>query len=249
MKARPVSARALTGIVESLRGAVRGLQWKPARTEWGDYYSDTNYSDDALARKRELVDEFVGMTDARTAWDLGANNGFFTRVASDRGIPAVAMDIDPVAVEANWREVKEKGEEHLLPLCMDLTNPSPDLGWSHEERDSMLARGPAGVVLALALIHHLAISNNVPLDHLARFCARAAHWLVLEFVPREDSQVARLLATREDIFGDYHREGFEAAFLPQFELVRREAIEGSHRTLYLLRRRDDQGEAEGGAVR
>ena len=181
----------------------------------------------------------MSQTSARSVWDMGANNGFFSRVASEQGIPTVSSDIDPVAVEMNWREVKEKGEENLLPLLMDLTNPSPDLGWDHAERSSLLGRGPADVVLALALIHHLAISNNVPLAWLARFFARAGRWLILEFVPKSDSQVERLLATREDVFPDYTREGLESAFSENFEIVRSEPIEGSERILYLLRRRAD----------
>lgn len=237
-KSARVSKNAMIGIVDSLRGAVKRLQWKPAGTEWGAYYSDTNYSDASLAIKREMVAAFLDQADPTTVWDLGANNGFFSRVASERGIPTVAMDIDPVAVQKNWLEVKAKGEEHILPLLMDLTNPSPDLGWDHAERSSILGRGPADAVLALALVHHLAISNNVPLPRLAGFFARAGRWLIIEFVPKEDSQVQRLLSTREDVFPHYHREGFEAAFGQEFEVVESQGIEGSERTLYLLKRRE-----------
>ncbi len=235
-KGTKVSQQALLGIIDSLRGAVRKLEWKPAGTEWGAYYSDTNYSDQSLALKRELVKKMLSQTDAKSAWDLGANNGFFSRVASEQGIPTVAFDIDPTAVEMNWREVKEKEEQDILPLLMDLTNPSPNLGWGHAERTSFLGRGPADVVFALALIHHLSISNNVPLPLLAGFFARAGRWLIIEFVPKNDSQVERLLATREDVFPHYTKEGFEAAFGRIFDIVASEAIAGSERTLYLLKR-------------
>ncbi len=236
-KGTKVSKQALLGIIDSLRGAVRKLEWKPAGTEWGAYYSDTNYSDQSLALKRELVKKLLNQTDATSAWDLGANNGFFSRVASEKGLPSVAFDIDPAAVEMNWREVKEKGEQDILPLLMDLTNPSPDLGWDHAERTSFLGRGPADIVFALALIHHLSISNNVPLPLLASFFARAGRWLIIEFVPKTDSQVKRLLATREDVFPNYTKEGFEAAFGEVFEIAAAEAIEGSERTLYLMKRK------------
>lgn len=232
-----VSATALGGILDSLRSTVRKLTWNPAGTEWGNYYSDTNYSDAALEYKRGLVQRFLAESGASSVWDMGANNGYFSRVASDQGIATVASDIDPVAVEKNWRQVREKGESHLLPLLMDLTNPSPRLGFDHSERESYLDRGPADTVLALALIHHLAISNNVPLARLADFFARAGRWLILEFVPKSDSQVERLLTTREDVFADYTRAGFEAAFGARFDLVQAEPIEGSERILYLLRRR------------
>lgn len=236
-KGTKVSKQSLLGIIDSLRGAIRKLEWKPAGTEWGAYYSDTNYSDQSLALKRELVKKLLSQTDAKSAWDLGANNGFFSRVASEQAIPTIAFDIDPTAVEMNWREVKEKGEQDILPLLMDLTNPSPNLGWDHAERTSFLGRGPADVVFALALIHHLSISNNVPLPMLAGFFARAGRWLIIEFVPKSDSQVKRLLATREDVFPNYTKEGFEAAFGRIFDIVAAEAIEGSERTLYLLKRK------------
>ena len=236
-KGTKVSKQSLLGIIDSLRGSVRKLEWKPKGTEWGAYYSDTNYSDESLAFKRDLVKKLLSETDARSVWDLGANNGFFSRVASEQGIPTLAFDIDPTAVEMNWREVKEKSEQDILPLLMDLTNPSPDLGWGHAERTSFLGRGPADVVFALALIHHLAISNNVPLPLLARFFAKAGRWLIIEFVPKSDSQVKRLLATREDVFPDYTKQGFEAAFGEVFEIAAAEAIEGSERTLYLLKQK------------
>lgn len=237
VKASRVSKRSLGGIVDNLRGAVRGLNWKLPATQWGDYYDDTNYSDDSLRAKRELVDRFVARTEAKTAWDLGANDGRFSRAASARGILTVASDIDPVAVELNYRQVKERREEFLLPLRMDLTNPSPDLGWAHAERESLLARGPADLVIALALVHHLAIGNNVPLPRVAEFFAAAGRWLIIEFVPKSDSQVQRLLATREDVFPDYTEEGFATAFGAVFETVAAEPIPGSERTLHLLRSR------------
>ena len=234
---RVVSQQALGGILDSLRGAVRGLHWNPAGTEWGDYYADTNYSDDALDAKRDLVAAFIERAAPDTVWDLGANDGTFSRLAAARGLPTVAADIDPAAVEHNWRRVRQDGEENLLPLLMDLTNPSPALGWDHAERDGLLQRGPAGCVLALALVHHLAISNNVPLPRVAAFLARAGRSLIIEFVPKSDSQVRRLLATREDVFPAYDRAGFEAAFAADFTIEATAPIPASERTLYLMRRR------------
>jgi hypothetical protein len=125
----------------------------------------------------------------------------------------------------------------MLPLVMDLTNPSPGLGWAHAERDALLDRGPADTVIALALIHHLAISNNVPLVRLAEFFARTGRNLIIEFVPKSDSQVQRLLSTREDIFPGYHQEGFETTFSSRYEILAREDIPQSERSLYLMRRK------------
>jgi hypothetical protein len=232
-----VGRKALDGILDSLRSTVRKLAWRPGGTEWGDYYQDTNYTSAAMAEKRALVGRLLDRTDGRVVWDLGANNGYFSRVASERGRLTVACDSDPAAVEKNWLACRRGAEPHLLPLVMDLTNPSPGLGWAHTERDSLLDRGPADTVIALALIHHLALSNNVPLTRLAEFFAQAGRQLILEFVPKHDSQAQRLLATREDIFPAYHPEGLEAAFAPLFTTLEKVPVAGTDRTLYLFARR------------
>jgi hypothetical protein len=238
IKKRRVSALGTRGLVDSLAGAVRGLRWEPAGTEWGDYYADTNYSDGALRRKADIVREFVARVQPSRVWDLGANTGEFSRIASNSGIPTVAFDVDAAAVEKNYRQARERKETNILPLVMDLTNPSPSLGWDHDERASLAGRGPADLVLALALLHHLAISNNVPLDRIARFFSRLGSALVVEFVPKSDSQVRRLLATRADVFPHYDRAGFEAAFAPYFETLDTRSVGDSERSLYLMRRRD-----------
>lgn len=232
-----LSRPAFLGILDSLTATVESLKWKPAGTEWGDYYTFTNYSDAAFARKHRLVSEFLAEANPQTVWDLGANEGEFSRLASTEGRFTVAFDVDPVAVEKNWRRVRHDRETNLLPLVMDLTNPSPMLGWANRERDSLARRGPADCVMALAIIHHLAISNNVPLARIAEFLASLAEHLIIEFVPKEDSQVQILLRTREDIFPLYHEAGFEQEFSRYFSIVKKTPIEETRRTLYLLKRR------------
>jgi ribosomal protein L11 methylase PrmA len=123
-------------------------------------------------------------------------------------------------------------------LIQDLTNPSPDLGWDHRERASLASRASGELVMALALVHHLAIGNNVPLAQVAEFLARLAPKLIIEFVPKEDSQVQRLLRSREDIFDDYNVEGFEAAFGEVYETLEKRAVSDSKRTVYLFDRKE-----------
>jgi hypothetical protein len=240
---RKLSRNALTGILASLESGTRGLEWKPAGTEWAEYYDATNYSDAAFGSKRDLVERYIETCRPGMLWDMGANTGVFSQLAASRGIPTVAFDIDPAAVEKNYRDCRARtrtGEEvNTLPLVLDLTNPSPGLGWANEERMSLLERGPVDMALALALIHHLAISNNLPLSKVARFFAGVCERLVIEFVPKSDSQVQRLLATREDIFPDYTKAGFEQAFTSGFTIDDASPVEGSERTLYLMTRRTD----------
>ena len=236
---RPFSRRALLGLLDSLEAAVESLRWEPSGTEWADYYSGTNYSDAATTRKLALVGEFLDEVRPRTVWDLGANTGRFGRLAADRGAYTVAFDVDPACVERNFRGTNSRDDRNLLPLWIDLTNPSPSLGWDHSERSSLLDRGPADLAMALALVHHLAISANVPLGRIAGFLRRACRSLIIEFVPKGDSQVQRLLASREDVFPNYTRDGFEAAFIEHFAIERAAPIVESERTLYLMRARPE----------
>jgi len=229
-----MSKQALTGLIESLEATVKKLEWKPAGTEWGDYYDNTNYTDSAFEHKRQLVKAWSDEKKPALVWDLGGNTGVFSREAASSGAFTVSFDIDPAAVEQNYRTVKAQKEQNIVPLVLDLTNPSPALGWDNAERDSFGGRGPADMALALAVIHHLAISNNVPLPQLADFFASHCKWLVIEFVPKSDSQVQKLLVSREDIFPNYTREGFEAAFSERFEIHKREAVRDSERALYLM---------------
>jgi ribosomal protein L11 methylase PrmA len=235
---RSISKRALTGLVTSLRDAVQSLDWRPAGTQWADYTTDNNYSGHAIDGKRRMVRDFVAAAAPHTVWDLGGNTGMFSRVAREIAESVVCFDIDPAAVELNYREVRKRGETGLLPLQLDLMNPSPANGWAHEERLSLEERGPVDLVMALALVHHLAIANNIPLARVAESFARLGRSLVIEFVPKSDSQVERLLMNREDIFPDYTIEGFERAFEPHWSIESKQHIAESERTLYLMRRRE-----------
>ena len=231
-----VSRYAFLGILNSLESAIRKLKWRPKGTEWADYYQDTNYSPQAFEHKKTIVDGLLDRVRPTTVWDLGANVGIFSRLASDRGIPTISFDVDPAAVEKNYLDCVARGDKSILPLVIDLTNPSPAIGWENKERMSLKERGPADAVLALALVHHLAISNNVPLSRIAGFFSDICHWLIIEFVPKADSQVQRLLATREDIFPDYTRQAFEQEFSRYFTIADSADIRESQRTLYLMRR-------------
>ena len=235
VKAR-VSRPAMHGLLDSLLSTVKSLNVKTIQTEWADYYKDNNYTPASFEAKRELVRSFIEKVQPKRMWDLGGNTGEFSRAAIDLQIPTVCFDIDPGAVQQNYDLVKQNKVKNILPLRMDLTNPSPDLGWHNAERESMQARGPADLVMALALIHHLAISNNVPLTDVADYFADLGEYLIIEFVPKSDSQVKRLLASRLDIFPDYTLEGFKQAFSDRYTLLDEQPVEGSERTLFLYKR-------------
>jgi hypothetical protein len=230
------SRNSFFALIDNLQDAVGKLQWLPHGTEWAEYYSDTNYSETAFKHKQNLVRDFIAQASPKTVWDLGANVGVFSRIPAGMGIPTIAFDVDPAAVEKFYCDCRKNNENNLLPLLMDMTNPSPDLGWAHTERIRLAGRGPADTLMALALVHHLAIGNNVPLHNIAKFFSSLCEHLIIEFVPKEDSQVKRLLLSRTDIFTSYSREAFENVFRRFFNLVRIENIDDSLRTLYLMKK-------------
>jgi len=222
------------GLVDSLESAVRRLKWDPKDTEWSDYYEDTNYSPEGLQHKRQVVSSFLSKSSPKTIWDLGANVGMFSRIAAGKGISVVSFDIDPAAVEKNYLKCIKESEGNILPLVLDLVNPSPAIGWDNMERMSLFERGPADMVFSLALVHHLAISNNLPFNKIADSFSRMCSSLIIEFVPKEDSQAQRLLASREDIFCGYNQQTFEREFGKYFAIQDSVEVKDSKRVLYLM---------------
>lgn len=239
---KPVSKKnidrtAFLAIIDSLRSVVSGLKWRPRKTAWSGYYMDTNYSADSFMRKKNIVSGFLNKVNSETVWDLGSNTGVFSRIAADKGMDVVSFDADHSCVEKNYAECIEKKRTNVLPILLDLTNPSPAIGWDNRERLSLSERGPADTALALALIHHLAIANNLPMDKIAEFFSKICRRLIIEFVPKTDSQVKRLLISREDIFSCYSQESFEKEFSEFFDICSAEHIDGTDRKLYYMIRK------------
>ena len=175
------------------------------------------------------------MLSIRSVWDLGANTGMFSRLAARCSDYVCAWDIDPACVDLNYRSVVDSGTKNIYPLLLDLTNPSSAIGWNHNERSSFKNRGPVDMVLALGLIHHLVISNNISLEMVADFLSGITTSLIIEFIPKSDSQVKKLLRNREDIFPKYDIENFELVFSQHFKLLEKKSIVNSDRTLYLMK--------------
>lgn len=230
-----MSRKSLLGLIDGLESTINKMYWRPLKSEWAHYYSNCAHVPKFVEEKTKLVADYLDFLKPGTVWDLGANTGLFSRIARDKGISTISMDSDPGCVEANYLQMVEKGEKNLLPLWVDLNNPSPSIGWENKERMSLQERGPTETILALALIHHLAISNNVPLANIARFFSNTCQSLIIEFIPKSDLMVQKLLASREDIFPDYTQKAFENDFLQFFNIVKSEKVGDSQRTLYLMK--------------
>ena len=233
-----VSRTGLQAILNSLESTIRRIEYASARTEWADYGAEDSYNGAAACHKRRIVDAFlseVGRSDL--VLDLGANKGEFSIPATQHADYVVAIDTDGGALDILYTRLAEAGDRRVLPLRVDLTAPSPAIGWDNTERPAFKERSLDGTVMALALIHHLAIANNVPMSQVAGFLAGFARNLIVEFVPKSDRQVQRLLAARQDIFPRYSRAGFETDFAAHYDIRRTEPIDGSERILYLMERR------------
>lgn len=239
-KQQKMKKKDILTLVDKLESAIMKMEWKPKGTEWAQYYDDpnsTNYPQKAFEHKKKLVNEFLDKINPKNVVDMGANIGVFSRIASDKGIFTISADTDPAAVQKNYLKSVENNETNILPLLIDLTNPSPDMGWHNHERKSFLKRMPKDTVMALALIHHLAISNNLPFEKIAEFFSKICSSLIIEFIPKSDSNVERLLSRREDIFPDYTQQNFEEEFNEFFNILDSKKIEDSERTLYLMKKK------------
>jgi len=233
---KTLNKKSLISLIESLEKAIRSLPMPAQKTIWSDYYSVTNYTHKAFMAKQKIVLDLLSEINPtpRTAWDIGGNDGTFARLLSSHGIQVTVFDNDHPSIDRLYKEIKKQQLPNIFPLIMDLQNPSPALGWMHKERFSWLERGPVDLVLALALIHHLRIGNNLPFSHIAEFFSKMSHWLIVEYIPKNDSQVQRLLKNRNDIFIDYTQDIFEKSFRKKFKIHKQINIPQSGRVLYLM---------------
>lgn len=228
-----LSQAGMLTLCDGLLDYIAGLSLSGVATEWGDYYSSTNYSSFAFKEKEDIVRRVVREKSPNIVLDLGANDGHFSKIASEVAGTVIAADIDPIAVEKHYLEVR-KSNRDIIPMIVDLINPSPALGWHGKERSSFFERCRADMVFALALVHHLAISNNVPLSKIAEMFACLGHTLIVEFVPKSDSQLQRLLASRKDIFTDYNEDGFRQAFSQYFTIEECIPVAASERKIFVM---------------
>ena len=226
-------------LIESLEDTIKSLKFPNIYTEWGNYYNNTNYSTKAFDEKKHVVNNFIDKIAPKTICDLGANRGDFSRIASSKNIQTLSFDIDPIAVEDNYLYAKKNNEKFILPLRQDFNNLSPSIGFMSNERTGFLDRFKVDMVMALALIHHLAISNNLPFKNIASFFAKLGNHLIVEFIPKQDSKVQILLSSREDIFSNYNQENFETSFKEFFDIIDTIQLKDSARILYLMRKKNE----------
>lgn len=230
-----LSRNKLLNLISSLEMLVSKLKIPELQSNWSAYYDEAGQRDDYLEQKKKSINEWSGqLKNISHAADLGANKGEFSRLLSEKNIRVLSADFDPYCINSLYTTLKVSGEKNIQPLILDLSNPTPATGVNSEERSSFMSRANAHLVLALALVHHLAIGKNIPLAKIATFFAAITHHLIIEFVPVQDEKVQFMLAQKADIYPDYHQSGFETTFENYFVIEKKEAIAGSGRTLYLM---------------
>lgn len=223
------------GLVASLKGGIRNLKRKKERSIWDQYYQGDSYQDKDFKEKVHSITSLLSTIKPKILWDLGANDGFFTEIAAPYSKYAIALDFDLTCIENMYQRLKTKKNTSILPLHMDLANPSPGIGWKNIERKSLLNRGPCDVVLALALIHHLLVSAAIPLEKIVFFFHSICEHLVIEFVPPSDPKFEQISKTNPNDFSFFTENAFSHAFSKYFTLERRIPIGNSLRVLYYFK--------------
>ena len=233
---KKLSQKNIEQILESLRSCIEGLSLPTQTTTWNNYYDETILSETYLAEKKKLVSSLLAEQTYNNVLDLGANEGEFS-LLSKPDAQVIATDFDSACIDSLYNRLKKEKRKNILPLVLDLTYPSPAIGWMNEERKAFFSRTKADVCLALALIHHLAIAKNISLQQLASFFASICNTLIIEFVPKEDPKVQGMLQWRKDIFTAYTEEKFEEAFALHFLLEQKIIVTGSQRNMFVYRKK------------
>ncbi|OGR90018.1 MAG: hypothetical protein A2992_00505 [Elusimicrobia bacterium RIFCSPLOWO2_01_FULL_59_12] len=220
---------------QRLRKLIDGLSWKQNQSTWSGYASNCHYDPTDAAKKKDFVRDVVAARTWNLVWDLGCNTGTFSRLAAERARYVIALDADHLAVERFYQELKREGNPTILPLVGNLADPSPDLGWQHQERKRLIARGRPDLVLCLALVHHLVIAANIPMSELLDWLAELGADLVIEFVTREDPMVITLLRNKDDQYADYDLTVFDREIRARFVIAKREQLASGTRVMYHAR--------------
>lgn len=230
-----INKQQLKNIIRNLYTTVENITLPKYETEWKNYYSFTNYTEKSFDEKYNIINNFRSMIKTENVWDFGSNTGIFSRIFSDNGANVIAFDIDKMAIEKNYLKIKQDKEQNIFPLVFDLANPSPALGWANKERKNLMERAKdVDLILALALIHHLRFTYNIPFENIAKYFSSISKYLIIEFVDKKDSKVQKMLLNRKDVFDDYTQANFENEFCEYYKILCKEKISKTERTLYLM---------------
>ena len=230
------SKKKLLNLVDHLENIIQGLG-NETKTSWSNYYNEDISDPVYLQEKEKIVGEMLSQVSGQAVLDIGANDGRFSFLANEKGFDVIAIDNDEQCISHLYKKIKNTGATGILPLCIDITNPSPAAGFNNEERTAFKQRIKPDVIMALALIHHLVIGKNIPLPMLAEFFDKCTQQLIIEFIPKEDEKTRLLLLNKKDIYPVYSKEGFELCFERFFTIVASKQVPSSERVIYLMNKK------------
>jgi len=233
-----ISKQKILQNASQLKGYIQGLEPKKEKLGWNNYYDETILSDAYMANKKAVVADVLKGMELKRVVDAGCNTGAFSFIAASAASEVVAFDFDAASIDALYQQARQRETRNVHILVSDIINPSPALGWNNAERGGLKDRvAGADMVLALALVHHLALAKNIPLSFISSFFGSiTTKWLLIEFVPKSDPKAQLLLQSRKDIFEHYTKSDFEVAFHEHFTIERTIELQHSDRVLYLLKK-------------
>ena len=233
------SKKKLLNLVASLEGLISKLNLPTQKSTWSEYYDEASLRKDYLLNKQQIISDWLEkIKPLGTVLDLGANTGEFSKITAANQLQTISADFDAHCINDLYKQVKKNGEKNILPVILDVSKPTPATGLNNEERGSFISRINADLVLALALIHHLSIGKNIPFEMIADFLHRIGRYLIIEFIPKQDEKIQLMLNAKKDIYPTYTEEFFQAAFRKHFTIQEKIIIEGSGRTLYLMKKNE-----------
>jgi hypothetical protein len=224
-------------LIHNLQKTVENIKLPKAKSEWNNYTAADVHAADYTAAKTEIIAQWLQKTTPKTVWDLGANTGTYSKLAAKTAEQVIAFDGDARCIEQLYLAFGKSHESRILPLFMDLANPSPALGWAHTEREAWANRPRPDMLFALALVHHLAISNHLPFEKIAHFFAELTDFLIIEFVQRTDPKVQKLLLNKRDTAAHYTENAFETAFAQYFTTIEKTTLPPDGRIIFLMQKK------------
>jgi ribosomal protein L11 methylase PrmA len=232
------SKQKMKNLLRSLEEAIRSFSLSRSGV-WSRYYEEAAQRDTYLEEKKQIISDWMTALEFSSAMDAGGNEGLFSELMAERADRIISADLDHHAVNELYKRLKKNKIENICPLVIDLSHPSPAIGVNNEERASFLERSRSDLVLALALLHHLAIGKNISFGHLAKMFHSVSKFLIIEFVPKEDEKIGFMLTQKKDVYQWYNRENFLSAFSKYFTILKTGEMSSSKRLLYLMQRHED----------
>ena len=232
----------ILGILDSLNSVIKKLENNNQFSAWQNYYKELHYKNESEVDKVKFVNqclEYINAEkDIRISIDIGSNNGNYSNILADYSEKIISIDSDISCIEYMYKKGIKKeylARKQILPLVIDIVNPSPSIGWNNKERDSFFSRKKFDVTLSLAIVHHLVFNNNCSLEQVADFLSNFSKNLIIEFVPKDDPMLLNMILGRNVQLKNYNKDNFEKSFEKYFLIIKKHQILQSKRIIYLMK--------------